>query len=138
MFMTRILMTTTVTAVLGVALIGQAAASNRPDDRSGLRGTELSSQVAYPDAVDRAVAIHKASPLRPNDRQLAYPDAVDRAVATHKARLAKTVMSAQASQTGAGFDWGAAGIGASTISALLLLSVGGFALVRKNRPVGGV
>ncbi len=64
----RIRTTAAVTALLGVVLVGQAAAGVRPDDRTGSRGGELATEVSYPDFVDRFVASHKARSLRPDDR----------------------------------------------------------------------
>jgi len=139
----RIRTTAAVTALLGVVLVGQAAAGVRPDDRTGSRGGELSTEVSYPDFVDRFVASHKAHSLRPDDRsnvrgpglsgQVSYPDFVDRFVASHRAGLARTAQSSLASPSGDGFDWGAAGIGASTITALLLALGAAIGIVRRSR-----
>jgi len=150
----RICTAAVVTALLGV-LAGGAIAGIRPDDRSGARGTDLAAQASYPDAVDRAVANHKAHVLRPDDRSEVRgpglptklsPDAVDRAVANHRADLERQAMVHTYQRPNVtestGFDWGAAGVGASTISALLLLAGCGVALIRratrKRRAFSGV
>jgi hypothetical protein len=135
-----------VTVLLGV-LAGGATAGIRPDDRSGVRGGTLLAQSSYPDAVDRAVANHLTHVLRPDDRagvrgggrgvEVSYPDAVDRAVANHRHDLVQSTQSARVSQSGGGFDWGAAGVGASTMSALLLIAGCGLALARRKRRLLG-
>jgi hypothetical protein len=104
----RIRIAATITAVLGLVVIGQAAAGIRPDDRSGLRGNGVSSQVVYPDAVDRYIASHSADVLRPDDRS-----------GTRGGGLSAQIPP-PVTQPGESFDWGDAGLGASMTVALLL------------------
>jgi hypothetical protein len=109
---------TAAASVLLAAPIAQAAPT-RPDDRSLPRG----AAVAMPDLIERSI-----------DRQArmtSAPDLVDRAVARlrgHEVRAA-----APASSPGTGFDWSAAGIGASTASVLLLLAASVLAATRRYR-----
>lgn len=125
-----------VTAVLGLVIAGPATAEVWTNGRDG---AQLSSQGSYPDAVDRAVANHKTHVLAPDDRirvrgsEASYPDAVGRAVANHKADLRRTAQSSTVAQPGDGFDWGAAGVGASTTAALLLALGIGIGMSRRTR-----
>jgi hypothetical protein len=94
------------------------AASGRTLEGSLARG----AGVATPDLLERAIA----------RRQLATsPDLVERAVARLGARDADAARTA--SSPAAGFDWSAAGIGASTASLLFVLAAVGFGAARHVR-----
>jgi hypothetical protein len=132
-----------VTAVLGLVFVGQAVAGMRPDDRSGPRRSTFSSQVAYPDAVERAVANHMLQVGRPDDRSgLRGPilsgrdmdsDAVDRVVANHRRSLVRSAQPTPVPRFGESFDWEAAGVGASTTAVLLLGLGAAFGTARRSR-----
>jgi hypothetical protein len=95
------------------------AAPPRPDDRGLARG----AGVAMPDLIERAV-----------DRQARTApsgDLIDRAVS--RLRAHDLPLADAAGSPARGFDWAAAGIGASTASVLLLLAVSGFAVARRFR-----
>lgn len=126
-----------VSVVVSVAVVGQAAAEVWPDGRDGAK---LSTQMS----------VHKTHVLAPDDATRVlpkrsipapFPDFVDRYVRSHGTQVVQTTRPA-ASQSADRFDWGAAGIGASTIAALLLAAGSGLALVRrtarKSSPVGSV
>ena len=135
MSITRIIATAIATAALGINVVGPAAAENWS---GGLAGSHRSTATSYPDAVDRAVANHRHHILAPDDRlrirspQVSYPDAVARAVANHKADLLRSAHAVSAPQPAEGFDWTAAGVGASTTAALLFIVGIGIGLVRRS------
>ena len=141
MFITRISIATTMTVALCIAFAGQASAEKWPGGRDG---AQLSIQASYPDAVDRAVANHNSHVLAPDDRlrvrptEALYPDAVSRAVANRKADLFRSAQPASTVQHGKGFDWGSAGIGASTTGALLLVLGIAVGLTRRARTPSAV
>ncbi len=97
-----------VTAVLAVLSAGQAGAAIRVDDRPGPRGSGFSIQPSYPDFVDRYVA-------------------------SHSARVSRTAQSTPVSQSGQGFDWEAAGLGASMTAALLIVLGAAIGVARRSR-----
>lgn len=101
------------TAALGLGIAGQASAENY-----------------YPDAFQREVAKHEVRLLAPDDNvglrrggmtvQTQYPDVFQRELAKRTARPAP--IQASVPRSAEGFDWAAAGVGAST-SIVLLLTV---------------
>jgi hypothetical protein len=133
----RMPMAATVAAVLGVLFAGQAGAVVRIDDLSGPHG------VPVPDFVDRYVASHTSGFVRPDDRaelrgpgassQLSYPDFVDRYVASHTGDVTQTAQASPESRSAQGFDWGAAGLGASLTAALLLALGTTLGFARRSR-----
>jgi hypothetical protein len=133
MFSTRLITAAVVTALFGIVLAGQAAAGIRPDDRAGLLGTGFAIPAPYPDVVGRAVANHKARVLRPDDRSGRRGSELS---------LGQAPRSTFGPASDEAFDWADAGIGASTVTALLLLTACGLGLVRrttrKRRAVGAV
>ena len=108
-----------VAATIAVAAPVAQAAPARPDDRGVARGTA----VAIPDLSERAIE-HQA-------RTAFAPDAVDRALT--RLRIADVRVAPPASSPEAGFNWAAAGIGASTASLLFVLAATGFATARHVR-----
>ena len=115
-----------VAAALGMLSAGQAGAAIRLEDRPATRGSELSIQPSYPDFVDRYVASHTTRSVSP-------PDFVDRYVARHRTQALRPPQSNSVSQPGEGFDWGAAGVGASTTAVLLLGLGAGIGVARRSR-----
>ena len=124
----RVKATAIVAAVLGLALAGPGAAEVWPDGRTG---AHLSTAAPYPDWVDRAVASHKAQEaqvLAPDDLRsglvvpVAAPDAFERAAETGRV-----------TQSGDGFDWAAAGLGASGTIGLLFMVGFGLGVARRFR-----
>jgi hypothetical protein len=109
---------------------------------SGRTGAELTTQTSSPDLIERWVASHKAHVLAPDDRirvrpsessnQMSSPDLIERWVASHGRQVAD-VRPASASQTGEGFDWRAALVGASTTAALTLALGIGIGIARRSR-----
>jgi hypothetical protein len=104
----------------------------------GRDGAQLSTQVSYPAAIDRAAANHKSHVLAPDDRsrvrpEASYLDAVARAVSNRKAALERTTQPSIVARQGKAFDWGAAGVGASGAAALLLALGGGIGMARRSR-----
>jgi hypothetical protein len=79
-----------------------------PDDRSGVRPTETSNQVAPPDLVERWVA-------------------------SHGRQVGQAPKPASNSHTGEGFDWRAAIVGATTTAALVLALGIGIGITRRSR-----
>ena len=106
------------TTIAIAAPIAQAAPA-RPDDRGLARGTA----VAIPDLMERAIERQA--------RTAVAPDAVDRALTRVRIRDAR--IAAPASSPEAGFNWAAAGIGASTASLLFVLAATAFAAARHAR-----
>jgi hypothetical protein len=92
-----------------------------PDDRIRVRpeasnqGAKPSTQVAYPDLVEPSVASHQVYALAPDDGIRVRPEASSNQVSS----------PASSAKSGDGFDWAAAGVGASTIATLLLVFVVG-------------
>ena len=131
----RIKATAIVTAVLGLALASPGAAEVWTDGRTG---AQLST-ATYPDLVDRAVASHKAQVLAPDDLRsgpvvrAVAPDAFERAVAIHTAEIQQVAESGPVSQSGDGFDWAAAALGASGTIGLLFMVGFGLGLARRVR-----
>jgi hypothetical protein len=132
MFTTQLIRMTTLAVVLGLVLIGQAAAGVRPDDRSGTHGSTLSSQGAYPDLVDRYLAAQAArdAAMRPDNR------------GGPRGEFRATVTRVTAPTSSVDFQWDDAGIGAALLAGLLLAGGSGIALarwgVRKSSPARGV
>jgi hypothetical protein len=131
MSITRLQMSTAATVSLFVSLFvaGPAVAEVWPEGRNG---AELSTQVSYPDAFERAVANHRRPVLAPDDRaRVRTPD-----------QLFSSQSEASVAPSAAGFDWVAASIGASTTAALLVITGGGLAVVRragrKSQPLSSV
>jgi hypothetical protein len=106
-------------ATLAIAAPAAQAAPPRPDDRSLARG----AAVAMPDLVERVLANQARAGVP--------PDAVDRALARPRARDLGIVQRSRSAANG--FDWGAAGIGASTVALLVVLAAMGFAAKRQFR-----
>ncbi len=129
----RIFSAAIVTAVVSVVVVGQAAAEVWPDGRYGAKLSTQQSYVIAPDDVTRMLS-ERSTPAP-------FPDFVDRYVQSHGTEAVQTTTPAP-SQSADGFDWGAAGIGASTIAALLLAAGSGLVLVRrtarKSSPIGSV
>jgi hypothetical protein len=121
---------------LAVALLlsaSPALAEVRPDDRAGPHGVEAASilNAARPDdrAGLRTVAVTPAAVLRPDDRAGAHgtggaPSAMRRAVGSG------------VDAADAGFDWGAAGVGAGTAGAALVLIAAAATLRRRSGRAG--
>ena len=132
----RIKATAVVTAVLGLALAGPAAAEVWPDGRSG---AQFSTGAPYPDLVERAVASHRAQVLAPDDLRSGLvvraetPDAFERAVAIHTAAIRRVAETGPVSQSGDRFDWAAAGLGASGTIGILFMVGLGFGVARRFR-----
>jgi hypothetical protein len=84
----------------------------------GSTSAQLSAPASYPDLIERWVASHKTYVLAPDDGIRVRPGA-----------SSQVSSPASSSQSGDGFDWAAAGVGASTIAGLLLVFVvGAYAL----------
>jgi hypothetical protein len=117
-----------VAAIVTVAVVGPAAAEVWPEGRYGAKlSTQMSvpkTQVLAPDDTTRLLPERSSA--------AALPDFVDRYVQTHGASVVQATQPA-ASRSGEGFDWGAAGIGASTTAALLLVFGVGIVLTRRSR-----
>jgi hypothetical protein len=114
-----------VSVVVSVAVVGQAAAEVWPDGRDGAKlSTQMSAAVLAPDDVTRVL------PKRSNSAPV--PDFVDRYIRSHRTQVVQTTRPA-ASQSADGFDWGAAGIGASTTAALLLTLGLGVGMTLRSR-----
>jgi hypothetical protein len=111
-----------VTALLGTVLFVQAAPAKHADDRAGIRGTGISSQVVYPDLIERYVAAREAqeAALRPDNR------------GGSRGEFRPTVILGGSPARGVDFQWGDAGIGAAALAGLVLTGVGGLLLVRRH------
>jgi len=131
--------------IVAVALAALAFASTaaRAGDREGVRVPEILSlhPSPSPDFVDRYVAAHQASGSRAGVRvpeilslqPSPSPDFVDRYVAAHQASASPSGQPSIPTSHGEGFDWGSAGIGASTTAALLLGLGIGIGITRRLR-----
>ena len=107
---------------------------------AGISG-QASAEVYYPDAFQREVAKHEVQLLAPDDNPglhrggmtvpTQYPDAVQRELTKRTAQPAP--IQAAAPSSSEGFDWGAAGIGASTSSALLVIVAFLIGVTRRSR-----
>ena len=106
------------TTIAVAAPVAQAAPA-RPDDRGLARG----AGIAMPDLIERAID-HQTRVALP-------PDLVDRAVARLNAPAIRIAQPAH--RPSDGFDWSAAGIGASTAAGLLVLAGTGVGLARRFR-----
>jgi hypothetical protein len=116
----HMLLTVLATAAVSLTLAAPiAAAPPRPDDRGLARG----AGVAMPDLIERA--IERQAPTASSG------DLIDRAVS--RLRAHDLPLAEAAGSPARGFDWAAAGIGASTASVLLLLAVSGVAVARRFR-----
>jgi hypothetical protein len=116
-----------VTAVVSVTVAGQAAAEIWPEGRNGAQLSAVANDkthVLAPDDMTRVLP-ERSTPVT-------FPDFVDRYVRSHQTQLVQTTRPT-ASQSGEGFDWGAAGIGASTTAALLLAFGVGIGMARRLR-----
>jgi hypothetical protein len=124
----RIYSAAIVSVVVSVAVVGQAAAEVWPDGRDGAKlSIQMSvpkTHVLAPDDVTRVLP--KRSISAP------VPDFVDRYIRSHGTQVVQTTRPA-ASQSADGFDWGAAGIGASTTAALLFTLGLGVGMARRSR-----
>ena len=130
----RIYSAAIVATVVSVALVSPAAAEVWPDGRYGAKlSTQVPSsdarsgntRVLAPDDLTRALPERSTSPP--------VPDFVDRYVESHRTDLARTTPTAFARHSGEGFDWGAAGVGASMTAALLLALGVGVGMARRSR-----
>jgi len=125
-----------VVAVLSLSVAGPAAAEVWPDGRGG---AQLSTESSVPDFVDRAMANLQPHVLAPDDRlrvmkpAVVSADVVDRALANLQRRSAPTARPVSAAHSVQGFDWRAAGVGASTGVVLLLLLETGIGIARRSR-----
>jgi hypothetical protein len=117
-----------VAVLVSVVLVGPAAAEVWPDGRDGAK---LSTEASYANAGTRMLAPDDVRRMLPS-RSATFPDFVDRYVESHRTAPVPTDRSAVL-QTGEGFDWGAAGIGASTTAALLLVLAVGIGITRRTR-----
>jgi hypothetical protein len=121
---------------LAVALLlsaSPALAEVRPDDRPGPHGVEAASiaTAARPDdrAGLRTVAVTPAAALRPDDRAGAHGLGGD-------PRATQLAVRHGVDAPGRGFDWGAAGVGAGTVSAALVLIATAATLRRRSGRAG--
>ena len=98
-----------------------------PDDRPGMRA--IGSVSSVPDAIDRYLANQRSHVLAPDDRvRMRVPDSIDRYMANLERRSAAT-----SSTPGDGFDWNDAGVGAVSLSVVVLLTISGLLLVMRRR-----
>jgi hypothetical protein len=112
------------TVALGFGVAGQASAENY-----------------YPDAFQREVAKHEVQVLAPDDNvglrrggmtvQTPYPDVFQRELAKRTAQPAP--IQASVPRSSEGFDWAAAGVGASTSTALLFTVAILIGITRRSR-----
>jgi hypothetical protein len=104
---------------------GSASAPVRPDDRSGVRGVSVANVPASVRADDRAdlpaIGSTQSAAFRPDDRAGFR--------GTYLRTAAPTVASLQSDN---GFDWSAAGAGAGSATALMLLVFGAALILRRN------
>lgn len=127
-----------VVLVVSVALVATLASAARAEVWPGGRvGAQLPTKAAS-NLVDRTITAHKRQVLAPDDRvrtrivETSYPDFVDRFVARRKA-LAQLTPSGSRQVSEERFDWAAAGVGASSIAALLLVLGAGIGAARRFR-----
>ncbi len=133
MFSTR---TQRLAPALAVALLlsaSPALAEVRPDDRPGPHGVEAASilNAARPDdrAGLRTVAVTPSAAVRPDDRAGAHGVGGDRSATQLAVRHGVDAADG-------GFDWGAAGVGAGTVSAALVLIAAAATLRRRSGRAG--
>jgi hypothetical protein len=118
-----------IVAVIVAAFAFGAAMARAEVWPEGRTGAQLTSQPSSPDLTEGWVESHKTHVLAPDDRirlrpaevsnQVSPADLVERWVASHQ-RHVDQARPASTSQTGEGFDWRAAGIGAVTTAGLAL------------------
>jgi hypothetical protein len=127
-----------------VAAFAFGATVARAEPRlDGRTGAQLTSQPSYPDLIERWVASQNTHVVHPDDRirvsppesaiHVQYPDLIERWVASHARQVDEGSRPSSTSQTGAAFDWRAAGIGASTTAGLALALVLAIAIARRSR-----
>ncbi len=110
----------------GLRGVGVASASQvRPDDRPGFRGlsvTNVPTSVRSDDRADfRGIGVSDSAALRPDDRAGFR--------GTDLLTIAPTVANLHPDN---GFDWPAAGAGAGSATALMLLLTGAALILRRN------
>jgi hypothetical protein len=116
-----------VVSAVSIVLVAVAASVARaevwPGGRAGSQfATKATPNVLAPD--DR---------LRPRIVGASYPDFVDRFVARHRSSLAQVTPPGSATLSDDGFNWTAAGLGASSIAGLLLVLGVGLGVARRSR-----